>query len=125
MFGLWYSMIRKSGIFMEKGTLLKVLKIVNNPFLPGMNSKSLSYVPFLPPSFSILGSLLADDIDLQLPRFQEAEIPASVEDDVIQQRNPHDDSCGLELLRNLNVERRRLKTAGWVIVGHDDRRGAI
>ena len=32
----------------EKGTLLKVLKIVNNSVLPGMNFKSLSYVPSLP-----------------------------------------------------------------------------
>ena len=38
---------------------------------------------------------------------------------MIQQVNSHDDSRGLELLRYLNVGRRRLKTTSRVIVGHD------
>jgi hypothetical protein len=33
---------RVEGLSEERGMLLKVLKIVNNPFLPGMNFKSLS-----------------------------------------------------------------------------------
>jgi hypothetical protein len=48
-------MSRKSGIFikrkpgvMEKGTLLNVLKVFNNPLLPGMNFESLSHVPSSP-----------------------------------------------------------------------------
>ena len=40
---------------------------------------------------------------LQPPRFQEAEVRAAVEDDVIQQSNAHDESCGLELLRYFDV----------------------
>ena len=31
----------------------------------------------------------------------------------------------LELLRDLNVGRRRLKTAGWVVVRDHNRRGAV
>jgi len=51
----------------EKGTLLKVLKIFNNPFLPGVHFESLSYVPSI---FLFLGTLLKTIKDFRSPSFR-------------------------------------------------------
>jgi hypothetical protein len=50
------------------GLLLKVLKIVNNPFLPGMNFKPLGYVPSLLPL--IVFKPVIDDLKL-LPQHRQ------------------------------------------------------
>src|SRR3989304_1553007 len=52
----------------------------------------------------------------QSPALQKAEVPASVEDDVIQQGDAHDNACRLELRRHLNVGRRRLKATGALVM---------
>ena len=62
---------------------------------------------------------------LQSPALQKADVPGSSKDDVIQQRDAHDDSRRLELLRHLNVVYRRLKTTSRMVVRDDDRRGAV
>ena len=45
----------------------------------------------------------------QFSRFQKTEVAGTIEDNVIQQRNPHDPPGGLELSGRFDVGRGRLK----------------
>jgi hypothetical protein len=57
---------------------------------------------------------------LEFTRFQKAEIACPVEDDVVEQIDPNDHPCRLELCRDVHIALRWIETAAGVIVGDDD-----
>jgi len=67
------------------------------------------------------GSEVEPVITSQASRFKETEIPAPIEDDVVQECDADDRSRRFELTRYFNIGRGRLKATARVIVGDDDR----
>src|SRR3989304_2034798 len=57
--------------------------------------------------------------------FKKTVITATIEDDVIQERNTHNRPRSLELTGYFNIGRGRFKAAAGVIMRHDNRRGSI
>lgn len=62
---------------------------------------------------------------LQPPSLEKAEISASIEDDVVKQRNANDAAGGLELPGHLKIGCLQLESAGRMVVSDDVRRSAV